>query len=43
MIPENLIFPAIAIFLAMVIGLTFTVLEFVEIQKKSKEKKNLHS
>jgi hypothetical protein len=40
MIPENLIFPAVAIFLVMVTGLVFTVLEFVEIQKKSKAKKN---
>jgi hypothetical protein len=41
MIPENLIFPAIAIFVVMVIGLAFTVLEFVEIQKKSKAKKKI--
>ena len=41
MIPENLIFPAIAIFIVMVIGLAFTVLEFSEIQKKSKENKKI--
>lgn len=36
---DNLIFPAIGIFTLMVIGLVFTVLEFIEISKKSKKSK----